>query len=294
MRAIAIEVPTLLNREGDRLWLFELARQLDQVEPLAVTFRFPACRDLRQNAIAFLGGLARLVESRGGSVTFDWDSCSQRILKRVQQNGFSQIFGGPAASSVGHTVPYREDLIQDPNAIARYLQENWLGRGWMNISRLLTDAIVGRVWEIYANAFEHGHSDVGVVTCGHHYQNTKELGLTVVDFGVGIPANVRGYLGKSVPASVALRWAFLRGTTTKRDVTSRGIGLDLLKEFVKLNNGRLEFYSHEGQAVITRERESFDELPLGFRGTLVTITFQCDGLSYRFADETEGPQQPLF
>ena len=235
-----------------------------------------------------------MVESRGGSVSFDWSTCTPKILKTFQQNGFSQIFGGPAASAVGHTVPYREDLRQNADGIARYLQQSWLGRGWMNISPLLTDAIVGRVWEIYANAFEHGHSDVGVVTCGHHYQATKELGLTVVDFGVGIPANVREYLGKRVPAAVALQWAFQRGTTTKRDDTSRGIGLDLLKEFVKLNDGRLEFYSHNGQAHITRSQEAFSDLPVGFHGTLVTITFQCDGLRYRFADEVEGPQQPLF
>jgi hypothetical protein len=212
----------------------------------------------------------------------------------LQQSGFTRIFGGPSAASVGHTVPYREDLSQqNGDAIAKYLLQSWLGRGWMNISDLLTAAIVGRVWEIYANAFEHGHSAVGVITCGHHYPNYKELSLTVVDFGDGIPANVRNFLKKPISAADALRWAFARGNTTKRGGTSRGLGLDLLKEFVKLNDGRLEFYSHDGRALITRDSDEFADVPVSFRGTMATITFRCDDLRYQFASEV-GPQQQLF
>jgi len=49
--------------------LFWLWSEVDD-DCLDVTFDFSYCRFLRQNAVAFLGGLARLIEDRGGRVVF--------------------------------------------------------------------------------------------------------------------------------------------------------------------------------------------------------------------------------
>jgi hypothetical protein len=47
--------------------------------------------------------------------------------------------------------------------------------------------------------------------------------LTVVDFGVGIPSNVRLFFhNPELAANVALSWAFHPGTTTK----SNGVGTE--------------------------------------------------------------------
>ncbi len=167
----------------------------------------------------------------------------------------------------------------------------WLGRGWVRVSNELRDAIVGRVWEIYANAFEHGQSDIGIFSCGQHYPDLHLLKLTVIDFGVGIPSNVRYFLFKvdqrfqSLPAANCLKWAFQRGTTTKPNGASRGMGLDLLKEFVKINKGKLEIFSHEGYAMIDEKQEIFMNRETSFEGTLINITLICDESYYRLASE---------
>ncbi|MBS9383808.1 MAG: hypothetical protein HEQ24_06035 [Dolichospermum sp. BR01] len=51
--------------------------------------------------------------------------------------------------------------------------KDWLGKGWINISPRLQDAIpavsvaiAGKVVEIYFNAFEHSNSPIGVFSCG--------------------------------------------------------------------------------------------------------------------------------
>jgi hypothetical protein len=36
----------------------------------------------------------------------------------------------------------------------KYLLNQWLGKGWGNISSRLQEAIAGQVWELYTNAFE--------------------------------------------------------------------------------------------------------------------------------------------
>ena len=167
-----------------------------------------------------------------------------------------------------------------------YLKVKWLGRGWVSVSPALRDAIVGTVWEIYENAFEHSFSTVGVFCCGQHYPQLHLLKLCVLDFGVGIPSSVRWFTKKeTASAAAALRWAFRPGNTTKPNGMGRGMGLDLLKEFIKVNQGELEIYSHEGYALIREGQERYLDRSTFFEGTVVNFTFKCDEAYYHLASE---------
>jgi len=194
---------------------------------------------------------------------------------------------------LGNSIPFREDRTMDVAGLVDYLKSKWLGRGWINISQKLRDAIVGRVWEIYANAFEHGNSAVGIFSCGQHYPKRKRLDLAVVDFGVGIPSNVRVFVrNANLPAARALQWAFQAGNTTKPNGMGRGMGLDLLREFVKLNRGRLEVFSHDAYAKIDEKEEKYETRNSMFEGTILNLSLQCDDKHYCFAAEV--PDLPLF
>src|SRR5438094_3431457 len=130
----------------------------------------------------------------------------------------------------------------------------WLGRGWVNVSHRLRDAIVGNMAEVYLNAFEHARSPVGVFTCGQHFPGKQELNLTIVDFGVGIPSNVRLFKAnefrpEQLPAAKCMEWAFQSGTSTRSETPGQGpcgLGLDLLRAFVQQNGGRLEMFINAG------------------------------------------------
>ena len=294
---VVLNVTTINDELSDFDRLFALWNQVND-DFLDVTFDFSRCGFLRQNAVAFLGGLARLIESRFGNVIFDWNTLRNNIRGNLEQNGFLSTFRHTGGPWTGNSIPYREDPSQDAENIMDYLKTKWLGRGWVHVSDLLRDAIVGRVWEIYANAFEHGQSSIGIFSCGQHYPRYHELKLTVVDFGVGIPSNVRYYFKddprfQSLNAASCLKWAFQRGTTTRPNGTSRGMGLDLLKDFVKINKGKLEIFSHEGYALIDEAQEIFTNRQTFFEGTLANITLRCDeSLYYQFASEVT--DKPLF
>ena len=199
-----------------------------------VTLNFSRCSFLRQNAVAFLGGLIRLVEHRGGRARVDWSTLRPDVGRNLAKNGFRDIFGERTDHGLGETIPYREDREADKEALMDYLKNLWLGREWVSVSSALRDAIVGVVYEIYANAFEHAESPIGLFSCGQHFWNRKELRLTVVDFGIGIPANVRRFASNdTLSADKTMEWAFMAGTTTKPNGMGRGMGLDLLREFVR-------------------------------------------------------------
>jgi hypothetical protein len=283
---ITLSVPTINDRLKDFDVLFSLWRQT-QENGIEVAFDFSQCNRLRQNGVAFLGGLANLIESRGGKVEFKWDTLKKDVRKNLGRHGFIHRFAGGKPKKEGHSIPYREDKKQEKDDLVEYLRKHWIGKDWVHISELAQEAIVGTVLEIYANAFDHGKSEVGIFSCGQHYARGKELKLTVVDFGVGIPSNVRLYLrDENYPASEAIKWAVKPGNSTKpRTEAPGGVGLGLLKDFVQLNNGHLEIFSHEGYLFIGSGRETYSKREVFFEGTLVNIKLICDDKYYMLSSE---------
>lgn len=290
-----IQIPRINDEKADFVMLFSIwSRANDYFED--IRFDFSTCTFLRPNAVAFLGGLARLIESRLGKVTFDWNTLNNSWVRTtIRQNGFASAFGDVSAPWNGTSIPYREDREFHPDEVADYLAENWLRKGWVNshVSEALKNAIVERVLELYVNAFEHSESQIGVFSCGQYFRQLNELHLSLVDFGMGIPANVRGYLKKVRPdlpaeklkAGDCLNWAFQRMTTTRPGSTSRGVGLDLLKSFVRVNRGTMEVFSNDGFAQFTADREIYDSFSPTFEGTVFHIKLICDENYYCLAGE---------
>jgi hypothetical protein len=290
--SLLVTVPTINDEPKDFDCLFQLWQQV-QKDTKEVIFDFSQCFFLQQNAVAFLGGLARLIESGGGKVIFDWDTVKKHICVNLKQNGFIYAFNSSEEPWQGNSIPYREDRYQDRDGLVYYLAEQWLGRDWVHISDFLRSIIVSTAWEIYANAFEHGRTDIGVFSCGQHYPKLGKLKLSVVDFGVGIPQNVRDFQkNPNLPADQALQWAFQKGTTTRGGRVTGGIGLDYLKQFVHINKGKLQILSHDGCATIDEKQEIYENRQSFFGGTLVNITLLCDESYY--ALELEPDDEPLF
>ncbi|MFZ5995508.1 MAG: ATP-binding protein [Thermodesulfobacteriota bacterium] len=292
-----IHIPTLNDSVADFEGLFAIWEQANDYF-LDVRFDFSGCHFLRPNAVAFLGGLSRLIESRMGSVVFDWSTLhNKRVMTNICQNGFAGTFGYPSSRWDGNSIPYREDKTLNMNGIMDYLTYNWIGKGWVHVSNRLRDAIAGRMWEIYNNAFEHSGTEIGVFSCGQHFRRQNDLILSVADFGRGIPANVRTFLRQyadealvsKVSGAACLKWAFERGNSTCMGGIARGLGLDLLKEFVRINQGKLEVYSNEGYAIIDKDGERYENRDISFEGTVVHITLRCDENLYQFRDESEVP-----
>ena len=110
------------------------------------------------------------------------------------------------------------------------------------------------------------------------------------DFGVGIPANVRSFFrDEQIRANLALAWAFNPGTTTKPNGMGRGVGLDLLRQFVTLNNGWLEVFSHNARSIMQSGRAKIEARASFFEGTIVNIDLRCDDSYYCLSSETTPP-----
>jgi hypothetical protein len=298
MKDLIIEIPTIKDTQTDFNKLFKIYQKIeDNLSPIKNVNRFlydfSHCRTIYPNAIAFLFGLIQYLKSNKKEIFYIKGSLKKRIQSQLAANGFLNKLDSSEEYLEKETlVPLREDRdIGNENLIIDYLQNKWLPKNWIHLSDLVRHAIVGKVWEIYDNAFSHAFSPIGIYSCGQKIDN--KIKLAIIDFGKGIPLNVTKYLKKDIPSSEALKWAFKDGNTTKKE--NRGLGLGFLKSFVKLNKGELEIFSGTGHVKINEKDERFTTKKTYLNGTLIYITLMCDDKYYRFTHEASTiSTKPLF
>jgi hypothetical protein len=290
MSSKIVPISRNINDEpSDYDYLFALCSQLRGIKNTEIIFDFTGCGFLRQNAVVVLGALIRLLQQNENTVAFRLGTIVDRVRINLEQNGFLHRLGLGGSPWNGNSIPFREDVVMVEDDYADFLSEKWLGRGWINVSANLRDHIVSRVIEAYINVFDHAKSPIGVITCGQYYPSMRELRITMVDMGVGIPRTVREYLKQpAMTPEAALRWAFEPMMTTKdQNNFARGNGLKLLKSFMQDNHGKLEIYSETGYACIDDRGNHFENRQRSFQGTIVQITLICDAARYTLPEEDD-------
>ena len=111
MMPLKLCIPRLNDKRQDFNKLAHLWQQVDAAgEKANVHFDFSNCDFLRPNAVAFLGGLARLIEYRGGLPQFETGTIRQEIKTNLYQNGFANVMGIDSPSWDGNSIPYAQQL----------------------------------------------------------------------------------------------------------------------------------------------------------------------------------------
>lgn len=317
MERVSIELPSIRDDEMGYNYLFRLADQVMSNPYRMFDFNFKKCAILDQNAVALLGGLARYVDAHnkianrgiGGlilpraGVMFMVDTMSSLISSQLIKNNFLSHFtkedfdGYPKGDYIG----YREHTTYlDANEIAMHLHNEWLSDEKLSVSENLKNAVVSRIFEIFMNAYGHGVEQgkidgLGVVSCGMHKKKDKQLKLTVVDFGVGVVENVKSYLKNNFNDLECMRWAMQVGNSTRTDSVEdipRGLGFGLLGEFVSVNEGSFKVFTNTCHASVGKDGGyCVNAIKIPFRGTMVSISINCDDRHYKFVSEDDETEQ---
>lgn len=281
-----IFVPTVNDEKDDFLNLFNLYQKCFQ-DPVEVILDFSECNFFRQNGVAFLGGILTIGNREKKMIYLDESTIKSALKTNLCQNGFAtKFFDKSVAPWTGNSIPYQEFSNKDFHSIFPYLNERWLGRGWINIQEELKDDIVTRIYELYANSLEHSKSEEGCFSCGQNYNSYNELALSLVDFGIGIPNTVLEHLKGDITNTLdAMKWAIKEGNSTRKisNTTYRGgMGLSLVQEFLTLNGGCMEIYSNDCLYGIKGQEIYFEKLPVNFPGTFVNIKLLKDEGFYSY------------
>ncbi|EOK6313964.1 hypothetical protein QTO01_03045 [Vibrio mytili] len=316
MSKIVVSVPTIRFDDTGFNQILKIASQIASNPKNNFDFEFSKCSRLDHHGVVLLGGLARyvnfqntkftrsligLLQAQGlatAGVMFDVNSMSTLIRERLIENNFLSHFSRENFSgyAVGDYIGYREhNNHMDEDNIAQHLSEQWLSDDKVSFSAALKDVLISKIFEIFMNAYGHGASvqdlqQLGVYSCGQYDKKEKTLSLSVVDFGPGIARNVRSFNQEIKSDVEAMQWALIRGNSTGTDSVKegmpRGLGFDLLSDFVRLNQGELRIYSNSVCAKICKDRDIVcDNHEIDMPGTLVSIKINCDDRHYRFKSE---------
>ncbi|MEN6342629.1 MAG: hypothetical protein ABFC89_08730 [Methanospirillum sp.] len=291
-----LHVPRVNDGPDDFDTLFTL-HEIVRTASEPILLSFEGCDFLRQNAVAFLGGLLATARFAGRTVLLDEASMTDGVRRNLVKNRFLAEEGRSDQWYSDNVVPYRQDLLVDwlrrTKLLMQHLSTHLFSKNWILMSRRVEGAVAGAIAELYLNAFEHSRSEIGVFTCGQYYPTIGQAGLAIIDFGVGIPSTVREYHARresKTPTTLssveALRWALASGTSTKDDGLPRGNGLDFVTEFMRANQGQLDIYTHDAAVRVDRNGLDYRRSTTSFPGVAINLLLQCDGSKYfQFRDE---------
>lgn len=319
-----IQIPTIKDDSFGYERLLRIAAEITDNPYYHFDFDFSRCALIDHSAVVMLGALARYVDYHNNQmklskemffkrdtanvagVMFLVDSMGSAVRERLVGNNFLSHFsnGAQLGYPAGGYLGYREhNYLLDADKIADHLQNEWLSAAKLRLSDRLKPAITSRILEIFSNAYGHGVSiqdmkTMGVYSCGQFNNKEKTLNISVLDFGPGIIRNVKRVRGE-MSSIDAMRWALIKGNSTQTDShpsgIPRGLGLDLLHNFVHLNGGELRIYSNDVQVISSKSLGlKVEGSAAELRGTLVSIKINCDDRYYRFASESEPKQLQYF
>lgn len=303
---LKFNIPTINDGHEDFLELIKLnesicnAQKIYSSDEFNFQFSFSNCGFLRQNAIAYLGAISTFLKEKGFVVLYAFGTMDKSILKMLEKDGFlSSNFGNKFSNS--NTVSadavkftsFRGDLNKIEGLsteIVKYIQQEWLKDNLISITPILKGDLSAKMYELFANALEHSGSPVGCFACGQSYSEDHEIVLTIVDLGIGIVNSVKRYFKKQnqdIKSDQAIQWAMQSGNTTRFDDTG-GLGLSLIYDFLKLNNGTMDIYCNGVFLRVDQGKMKVVELKREFSGTMINIRMRKRNVRYGYQNEFKG------
>ena len=145
----------------------------------------------------------------------------------------------------------------------------------------LTAIFTSRIGEMYINSIEHAQTEYIIGSKYYKYQKNLYC-FSCYDTGIGIPQNVISYFFNThktiISQKQALEWAFRSGNSTanKFNTVPRGLGMQLLKNFARLNGGAIRIWSNNILYMYKNGSEEYFELKNEFIGTLFEMDIVAD------------------
>jgi hypothetical protein len=286
---MVIKIPNKISSDYQGFnHLVNIYTEVEDVGFDVVTFDFSKCTWFEANLCALFGAICNTILDNINSLEFiHLNSAVKAILSK---NEFLKHFGGGIQLDTHQTtIKYRRYKANEQTLFREYLNTELLSKDEMpSMSELLQKKINESIFEIFENAITHGKSNF-VFSCGQYYprKSPPRIDFTIVDLGNTIKGNVNQYLNKNLSAKEAIEWAVNEGNTTKVGNTPGGLGLKIIRKFLRLNKGEIQIVSDNGYWIHDKNNSTFvKDLNNCFKGTVVNLEFNIDdNSSYILAEE---------
>ena len=262
-----------------------------------VVFNFSGLHFIDGAGITVLCNTIGWLRGRGISVAFCGHQNRNPGIRYLDDCGFFERYLQqtiqPIASTRSTTIPAQPVALANMHSWVDTTAGPWLAER-LSVPGESLDEVRMCLREIFNNISEHAGEDTGFVHI-QHYPNRDRLGLTISDFGSGIPSVIRSKYQADSDES-AIYTATEEGTSTKATEKRAGAGLNLLLRYTTIaNQGNASIYSGTGALLCAPARDELVRTVRGahgfFPGTLIDLEFRTDLISRD--DETGGQGWPF-
>lgn len=251
-----------------------------------IIFDFSETESFSHDMYALLGALCHdLIYNQSKKINFK--DLNAKMINIIGKNNFGKHLGLKTIkvdASEGPIIKY-QDFNADVEGLIEF--EKYISLDIFhkfNISYLTTDQkciFIDNLLEIFNNVIDHTQSEK-VYVCGNFNAKDSKLHLTLVNIGQTIKDNVAQYFGQHniVTPHHHLEWAIKLGNSTKVTEAPGGLGMNILNEYIKQNNGEMRVYSDDEymdfQYATNKCRLSTTKT--SFPGVIVSVTINLNDI----------------
>ncbi|MDD1777873.1 MAG: ATP-binding protein [Candidatus Helarchaeota archaeon] len=220
-------------------------------------------------------------------------SINYELRKILDKNGFIMFFNPEqrkATDTYLTTIQFQRFERSESYAFKEYMERHFVGKGIPQMSQALHRKFRESIFEIFENAVEHSKTEKGIFACGQFFPKKRKLDFSIADLGVGIRNNLYEFNKLDLPAEKAIMWALEGNNTTRQreDGKPGGFGLKLIREFIRLNRGKIQIVSDAGYWCFVNGEVETKGFSMPFPGTVVNIEINtADTQSYKLASEID-------
>lgn len=255
-----------------------------------VRFNFSDNTYFEANLCSPFGALLEGLRSRGNTIFFD--GLNSLVENEFRKNGFYQLVNAGFSNndSLVTIMDFKKFTLLDTIKFQDYINEQLLAQmDFPQLSELLKKKINKSILEIFNNAHSHGRCEF-VYTCGQYSASEMKLKFTISDMGTTIRKNVNDYFESKnkIDGKEAISWAVQEGNTTKKGNIPGGLGLSLIRSFLRLNEGNIQIISSNGYWEEKNGSTFEGVFKNRFLGTIVNFEFNLsDKKSYALSSEID-------
>ena len=287
MERIVIDIPNIKSNFDGYNYLCSLYHQLKNYKDKNIVFNFSKANFIEANLCALIGTIFEMLEENNNIISLE--NINHKVVNILRKNSFLIKYGYPTLNDRFDTsLKYERLNPQEETKFYEYIKNELFSKtDFPSLSDRLRSEITKNIFELYENARTHGKCNY-IHICGQFFPKAskKPLHFTIVDKGITIKENVCNFLAKNLSGSETIQWAMVRGNSTKKEVG--GLGLGIIFEFIKLNNGKIHIISADGYYEFSNGQEITKVLLNPFDGTLVNLTFDLtDKHHYYLAEESQ-------
>lgn len=191
----------------------------------------------------------------------------------LRKNGFLK---DKAIDSYQTTIPVQSFALDDEVDFANYTRKHLKRKEMPKIGPALIGKIFEGIDEIFANCALHSYSPVKVVATGQFFPRKEIIAFAISDGGRGIEGSLRAARIPFESPESAIDWAMQSNNTSRQGDIPGGLGLNLLREFIRLNKGRLVVASNAGVWQQDGSEVYKSRLTTPYPGTSVILEIRTD------------------